>query len=105
MVLPVRIIYSLLDGEKGVVIDPYVGSGTTCLAAKLLGANYIGIDISKEYIKDAENRIKNCLNYKKIVDEEISKHIVEKTFAERKSTNGNTGKFRNHHIAQQSQLL
>ena len=105
LVLPVRIIYSLLDGEKGVVIDPYVGSGTTCLAAKLLGANYIGIDISKEYIKDAENRIKNCLNYKKIIDEEISKHIVEKTFAERKSTNGNTGKFRNHHIAQQSQLL
>jgi len=95
LILPARIIYSILDDKKGVVLDPYVGSGTTCLAAKLLASNYIGIDISKEYIKDAENRLKNYLNYKKIVDEEISKHIVEKTFEERKNNNSNTGKFRN----------
>ena len=81
LVLPTRIIYSILDDKKGIVLDPYVGSGTTCLAAKLLGSNYIGIDISKEYVKDAENRLKNYLNYKDKVDEELSKHIVEKTFA------------------------
>jgi len=68
-----------------VVLDPYVGSGTTCLAAKLLGSNYIGIDISKEYVKDAENRLKNYLNYRNIVHEEISKHVVEKTFTDRKN--------------------
>lgn len=95
LVLPTRIIYSILNGKKGVVLDPYVGSGTTCLAAKLLGSDYIGIDISKEYVDDAENRLKNYLNYKKIVDEEISKHTVEKTFADRKNSNENTGKFRN----------
>ena len=104
LVLPTRIIYSILDDKKGVILDPYVGSGTTCLAAKLLGSNYIGIDISKEYVKDAENRLKNYLNYKKIVDEEMSKHIVEKTFADRKNSNGNTGKFRNGNITQ-SKLL
>ena len=103
--LPTRIIYSILDDKKGVVLDPYVGSGTTCLAAKLLGSNYIGIDISKEYVKDAENRLKNYLNYKKIVDEEISKHIVEKTFADRKNNNGNTGKYRNGESPTQSKLL
>ena len=86
------------------VLDPYVGSGTTCLAAKLLGVNYIGIDISEEYVKDAENRLKNHLNYKKIVDEEISKHIVERTFKDRKNNNGNTGKYRNG-IVFQSELL
>jgi len=104
LVLPARIIYSILDDKKGVILDPYVGSGTTCLAAKLLGSNYIGIDISKEYVKDAENRLKNYLNYKKIVDEEMSKHIVEKTFADRKNNNGNTGKYRNRTISQ-SKLL
>ncbi len=104
LVLPARIIYSILDDEKGVVLDPYAGSGTTCLAAKLLGSNYIGIDISKEYVKDAENRLKNYLNYKNIVDEEISKHIVEKTFMDRKNGNENTGKFRNDNITQ-SKLL
>ena len=102
--MPARIIHSILDDKKGVILDPYVGSGTTCLAAKLLGSNYIGIDISKEYVKDAENRLKNYLNYKKIVDEEISKHIVERTFKDRKNNNGNTGKYRNG-IISQSELL
>ncbi len=105
LVLPTRIIYSILDDKKGVVLDPYVGSGTTCLAAKLLGLNYIGIDISKEYVKDAENRLKNYLNYKNMVDEEISKHIVEKTFADRKNNNGNTGKYRNGATSPQAKLL
>jgi len=105
LLLPARIIYSILDDKKGVVLDPYAGSGTTCLAAKLLGSNYVGIDISKEYVKDAENRLKNYLNYKKIVDEEISKHIVEKTFADRKNNNGNTGKYRNGESPTQSKLL
>lgn len=93
--LPARIIFSVLDNMEGVVLDPYVGSGTTCLAAKLLGANYIGIDISKEYVRDAERKLKNYLNYKEKVDEEISKHVVEKTFADRKNNNDNTGKYRN----------
>ncbi|MEK7062372.1 MAG: site-specific DNA-methyltransferase [Patescibacteria group bacterium] len=105
LVLPARIIYSILDDRKGVILDPYAGSGTTCLATKLLGSNYIGIDISKEYVKDAENRLKNYLNYKKIVDEEMSKHIVEKTFKERKDGNGNTGKYRNGGSSIQSKLL
>ena len=100
LVLPTRIIYSILDDKKGIVLDPYAGSGTTCLAAKLLNSNYIGIDISKEYVKDAENRLKNHLNYQDKIDEELSKHIVEKTFADRKSSNGNTGKFRSGNITQ-----
>ncbi len=104
LLLPIRIIYSVLNNKSGVVLDPYVGSGTTCLAAKLLGSNYIGIDISREYVKDAENRLKNYLNYKRIAEEEISKHIVEKTFADRKKNNGNTGKFRKG-VTIQSKLL
>ena len=105
LLLPTRIIYSILDGKKGVILDPYVGSGTTCLAAKLLGSNYIGIDISKEYVKDAENRLKNYLNYRNKVDEEMSKHIVEKTFVDRKNNNGNTGKYRNKATVEQARLL
>ncbi len=96
---------SFLDNKKGVVLDPYVGSGTTCLAAKLLGSNYIGIDISKEYVKDAESKLKNYLNYKTIIDEEISKHVVNKTFADRKKNNGNTGKYRNGMSSLQAKLL
>jgi len=44
---------------KGVVLDPFIGCGSTAVAAKQLGRNYIGIDISKEYCKLAEERIKS----------------------------------------------
>ena len=44
--------------NKGdLVLDPFVGSGTTCKMAKQLGRNYIGIDISQEYIDIAKQRI------------------------------------------------
>ena len=47
---------------KGVVLDPFIGCGSTAVAAKQLGRNYIGIDISKEYCKLAEERIKTIGN-------------------------------------------
>jgi len=40
------------------ILDPFCGSGTTCVAAKMLGRRYIGIDISPEYCKIAEERLK-----------------------------------------------
>lgn len=42
-----------------VVLDPFLGSGTTAIAAKELNRNWIGIDISDEYCKLAEQRINN----------------------------------------------
>ncbi|MDP3948409.1 MAG: transcriptional repressor LexA [bacterium] len=44
--------------KNGVVLDPFVGSGTTTVAAKNLGRNYIGIDIALEYCAIAEKRMK-----------------------------------------------
>lgn len=104
LVLPTRIVYSILDSKKGVVLDPYAGSGTTLVAAKLLSSDYIGIDISKEYVEDSKRRLAICENERKIVDEELAKHVVEKTFKERKMNNENTGKFRNHKINQEKLL-
>ena len=40
-----------------VVLDPMCGSGTVCKAAKQLGRNYIGIDISTEYCEVAKKRM------------------------------------------------
>lgn len=39
------------------VLDPFSGSGTTSVAAKRLGRNYIGIDISEEYCQIARDRL------------------------------------------------
>jgi DNA modification methylase len=45
--------------EGGGVLDPMVGSGSTCIAAKKLNRNYVGIDISSEYCEIANNRLNN----------------------------------------------
>lgn len=44
---------------NGIVLDPFNGSGTTTLAAKSCGRKYIGIEISKEYVKIAKERLEN----------------------------------------------
>ena len=43
--------------KGGIVLDPFCGSGTTCLVAKKLGRNYIGIELNPEYVKLANERI------------------------------------------------
>ena len=41
------------------VLDPYNGSGTTGVAATLLGHDYIGFDLSEHYHSEAKDRIEN----------------------------------------------
>ena len=43
--------------SNGIVLDPFVGSGTTAVAAKGLKRNFIGFDISKEYCDIAKKRL------------------------------------------------
>jgi len=43
--------------EGDLILDPFCGSGTTCVAAKMLGRHYIGIDISEKYCQIARKRI------------------------------------------------
>jgi len=44
---------------EGIVLDPFMGSGTVAVVAKKLGVNYIGIELNKEYINIAEQRLQN----------------------------------------------
>jgi len=45
------------SNPEDLILDPFCGSGTTCVAAKKLGRNYIGIDISEEYCQIARERL------------------------------------------------
>lgn len=56
----------LFTMEGDLVLDPFVGSGTTCVVAKRLKRNSIGIDLIQEYIKYAKERIE------KIDDRQLS---------------------------------
>ena len=41
----------------GIVLDPFIGSGTTAMVAKNHNRNWIGIELNPEYVKLAEKRI------------------------------------------------
>lgn len=58
--LPYRLI-QLYTFEGEIVLDPFVGSGTTCIAALKTNRKYVAYDIDKEYCDLAERRIKQFL--------------------------------------------
>jgi len=58
---PVSLIKFLIQKstkEGDIILDPFLGSGTTARACKDMGRNYIGIEISPEYCAIAEKRLK-----------------------------------------------
>ena len=74
--IPYRAI-KILSYKEDVVFDPFNGSGTTCLAAEMLGRPWLGCDISPNYVKVAKERLKEYkLNQQQleIVVDEHSKH-------------------------------
>ena len=54
--LPYRLI-QLYTFKNDVILDPFCGSGTTCLVAKNTGRYYVGYDISEEYVELSERRL------------------------------------------------
>ena len=57
---PIKLFRELLlklTKENDIILDPFLGSGTTAVACKQLHRNYIGIEISPEYCKIANNRL------------------------------------------------
>lgn len=58
--LPYRLI-QLYTFEGDVVLDPFCGSGTTCIAALKTGRHYVGFDINEDYVKLARERIRETV--------------------------------------------
>jgi site-specific DNA-methyltransferase (adenine-specific) len=48
----------MITPPKGIVLDPFMGSGSTCLAAQQEGFKYFGIELDREYYEIAKKRIK-----------------------------------------------
>ena len=58
---PIELIKELIidTSEKNdLILDPFLGSGTTAVAAQSIGRNFIGIEISKKYCEIARDRLR-----------------------------------------------
>jgi modification methylase len=82
--IPVRAIYSMVGDEQKVILDPFCGTGTTLVAARLLGHHYIGIDISPDYVEFAEQRVENYESERDVAQAEMDLHVVKDPFKDRK---------------------
>ncbi len=70
---PVSLINRIVSSTNAqIILDPFMGSGTTGVAAKALGRNYIGIEISPQYCKMARDRIEGANPQKEL---RLSKQI------------------------------
>ena len=61
-IYPVEVVEEflhLLTPSGSLVLDPFMGSGSTAVACKKLGRHYIGYDINAEYCEDARQRVLN----------------------------------------------
>lgn len=65
---PVKLVEDCIKfsniSKGGILIDPFMGSGTSALSAINQGLNYIGYDIDKDYITFANDRIKDYIDNK-----------------------------------------
>lgn len=71
-----RIILMSTD-EGDIVLDPFNGTGTTALAAKRLGRNYIGIDLDKNYVEITQNKLEQENSNSKIGNCWVSFYLDE----------------------------
>jgi DNA modification methylase len=53
----VQQLIKLLTNEGDTVLDPFAGSGTTCVAAQLLKRKFIGVEINPDYVRYAKERL------------------------------------------------
>lgn len=72
---PLHLLYRIIlacTKEGDVILDPFLGSGTTGVAATLLGRNFVGIDMDENYIQLAQRR------HNELSDPKIARNILKR---------------------------
>ena len=78
-VYPERLVNYFIQGatdEGDVVLDPFMGTGTTAVVANALGRQYLGFDISADYVQTAMDRIESGPYLEELKKDEKQKKII-----------------------------
>ena len=90
--LPYRLI-NMFSVKGDTILDPYLGTGTTTLAAAVSGRNSVGIEVVKEFKNTIEHRLSDVVNFSnKVVDDRLQAHEV---FVEARKSTGKDFKYIN----------
>lgn len=59
--MPLKVMENIVGvlPDDAIIVDPFMGSGTTGIACRKYGVDFIGIEIDEKYFEIAENRINN----------------------------------------------
>lgn len=69
---PVALVERIISSTNArIVLDPFMGSGTTAVAARNLNRNFIGIEIAPEYCRMAEERLAGCQTVPNIQNQQL----------------------------------
>lgn len=72
---PVELMREILrvhSNEGDVVVDPFMGSGTTCVAAKQMGRRYIGIELDQQFYDMAVKRVRQAQREEQLFNQEVT---------------------------------
>ncbi len=67
LALTLKIIEYFTEGGE-IVLDPFMGVGTTAVACKKLGRNYVGFEINPSYMEISEDRLSNTIKLVDVVE-------------------------------------
>jgi DNA modification methylase len=70
MDIPMKAI-KILTYKNDVVLDPFCGSGTSMVAAEISGRRWIGIELSENYNKVAQERVQHFIDRNKQIEMEF----------------------------------
>ena len=77
---PVGLMCKFVEWTSGTILDPFMGSGTTGVAAIQMGRKFIGIEREQKYFETACNRIKQAISQPQLFEPEQPKQIQEAMF-------------------------
>lgn|SRR5574343_104948 len=81
----------LVTPPNGIVLDPFMGSGSTGISALLEGFRFCGMELDEQYFKIAEARINNYELYREFVEKKIKLKNGNKRMASRNSDSNSLG--------------
>ena len=76
---PVSLMQWCLEKTEGVIVDPYMGSGTTLVACAKMGRKGIGIELDEDYYNISVERVRKAYEQTDLFVEPLSKPLNAKT--------------------------